>query len=110
MNRMNREDMARRVARDIAEGAYVNMGIGLPTRVADYLPADKEIFLQSANGLLGMGPAPGPGDEDPELMTAGNAPGTILPGGCFFEPADTLAMLCCCLIHPCVSRAFLVGV
>src|SRR3546814_10227625 len=88
MNRMNREDMARRVARDIAEGAYVNLGIGLPTRVADYLPADKEIFLQSENGLLGMGPAPAPGDEDPELINEGKQPVKQLPGGCFFHNAD----------------------
>ena len=64
MNRMNRDQMAARVARDIPEGAYVNLGIGLPTRVANFLPKDREIFLQSENGLLGMGPAPAKGAED----------------------------------------------
>ncbi len=63
--------MAQRVARDIPEGAYVNLGIGLPTRIANYLPADKEVFLHSENGLLGMGPKPQPGEEDPELINAG---------------------------------------
>src|SRR3546814_16225656 len=85
--------MARRFARDMAEGAYVNLGIVLPTRVADYLPADKEIFLQSENGLLGMGPAPAPGDEDPELINAGKQPVTLLPGGCFFHHPDSSAMM-----------------
>src|SRR3546814_99856 len=110
MNRMNREDMARRVARDIAEGAYVNLGIGLPTRVADYLPADKEIFLQSENGLLGMGPAPAPGDEDPELINAGKQPVTLLPGGCFFHHADSFAMMRGGHLDICVLGAFQVGV
>src|SRR3546814_1322906 len=77
MSRLNREQMAERVARDIPEGAYVNLGIGLPTSVANYLPADKEIFLQSENGLLGMGPAPAPGDEDPDLINAGKQPVTL---------------------------------
>jgi 3-oxoadipate CoA-transferase beta subunit len=65
MERLDRKAMAARVARDIPEGAYMNLGIGLPTMVANYLPADKDIFLQSENGVLGMGPAPAPGSEDP---------------------------------------------
>ena len=75
--------MAQRVARDIPEGAYVNLGIGLPTRIANYLPADKEVFLHSENGLLGMGPKPQPGEEDPELINAGKEYVTLLQGGCF---------------------------
>jgi len=74
MNRLDREQMAARVARDIPEGAYVNLGIGLPTTVANFLPPDKDIFLQSENGLLGMGPAPAKGAEDPELINAGKLP------------------------------------
>jgi acyl CoA:acetate/3-ketoacid CoA transferase len=63
MQKLTRDEMAQRVARDIPEGAYVNLGIGLPTRIANYLPADKEIFLHSENGLLGMGPKPLPGKK-----------------------------------------------
>ena len=71
MNRLNRDQMATHVARDIPEGSYVNLGIGLPTRVANFLPKDREIFLQSENGLLGMGPAPAKGAEDWDLIDAG---------------------------------------
>jgi 3-oxoadipate CoA-transferase beta subunit len=71
MNRLNRDQIARRVAQDIPEGAYVNLGIALPTRVAAYLPVDRDIFLQSEKGLLGMGPPPAAGNEDPELINAG---------------------------------------
>lgn len=109
MNRMNRDDMARRVARDIPEGAYVNLGIGLPTRVADFLPPDKEIFLQSENGLLGMGPAPAKEDEDPELINAGKQPVTLLPGGCFFHHADSFAMMRGGHLDICVLGAFQVA-
>ena len=64
MKKLSRDEMARRVAQDIPEGAYVNLGIGLPTRIANYLPAEKEIFLHSENGLLGMGPKPAEGEVD----------------------------------------------
>ena len=87
MNRYSREQMAARVAQDIPEGAYVNLGIGLPTKVANYLPTDKEIFLQSENGLLGMGPAPAAGEEDEDLINAGKQPVTLLTGGAFFHHA-----------------------
>ncbi|UNK42398.1 3-oxoacid CoA-transferase subunit B [Luteimonas sp. S4-F44] len=106
---LTRDQIARRVARDIPEGAYVNLGIGLPTTVANYLPADKEIFLQSENGLLGMGPAPAPGDEDPELINAGKQPVTLLRGGCYFHHADSFAMMRGGHLDICVLGAFQVS-
>lgn len=109
MNRLDREQMAARVARDIPEGAYVNLGIGLPTRVANYLPADKEIFLHSENGLLGMGPAPAKGAEDPELINAGKQPVTLLTGGCYFHHADSFAMMRGGHLDICVLGAFQVS-
>jgi 3-oxoadipate CoA-transferase beta subunit len=93
MQKLTRDQLAQRVARDIPEGAYVNLGIGLPTRIANYLPADKEIFLHSENGLLGMGPAPVAGEEDPELINAGKEQVTLLPGGCFFHQGDSFDMM-----------------
>ena len=109
MSRLNREQMAERVARDIPEGAYVNLGIGLPTHIANYLPADKEIFLQSENGLLGMGPAPAPGAEDPDLINAGKQPVTLLTGGCYFHHADSFAMMRGGHLDICVLGAFQVS-
>lgn len=109
MSRLNREQMAERVARDIPEGAYVNLGIGLPTSVANYLPADKEIFLQSENGLLGMGPAPAPGEEDPDLINAGKQPVTLLTGGCYFHHADSFSMMRGGHLDICVLGAFQVS-
>ncbi|RYD49273.1 MAG: 3-oxoacid CoA-transferase subunit B, partial [Sphingomonadales bacterium] len=109
MNRLSRDQLAARVARDIPEGAYVNLGIGLPTRVANYLPADREILLQSENGVLGMGPAPSPGDEDWELINAGKEPITLLSGGCFFHHADSFAMMRGGHIDVCVLGAFQVS-
>jgi 3-oxoadipate CoA-transferase beta subunit len=110
MNRLNRDQMAARVARDIPEGAYVNLGIGLPTKVANYLPAEREIFLQSENGLLGMGPAPASGDEDWELINAGKQAVTLLTGGCFFHHADSFAMMRGGHLDICVLGAFQVSV
>ena len=109
MQRLTREEMAARVARDIPEGAYVNLGIGLPTRVANYLPRDREVFLHSENGLLGMGPAPEPGQEDPDLINAGKAPVTLLTGGCFFHHGDSFAMMRGGHIDICVLGAFQVS-
>lgn len=109
MKKLNREQMAARVARDIPEGAYVNLGIGLPTLVANFLPADKEIFLQSENGLLGMGPAPAKGEEDPELINAGKQPVTLLTGGSFFHHADSFAMMRGGHLDICVLGAFQVS-
>lgn len=107
--RLDREQMAARVARDIPEGAYVNLGIGLPTRVADYLPPELDIFLHSENGLLGMGPAPEPGQADPDLINAGKEPVTLLPGGCFFHHGDSFAMMRGGHLDICVLGAFQVS-
>ena len=109
MQRLTREQMAVRVARDIPEGAYVNLGIGLPTLVANYLPRDREVFLHSENGLLGMGPAPAPGDEDYDLINAGKQPVTLLPGGAYFHHADSFAMMRGGHLDICVLGAFQVS-
>lgn len=107
--RYTRDQMARRVAQDIPEGAYVNLGIGLPTKVANYLPAEKEIFLHSENGLLGMGPAPAPGEEDEDLINAGKQPVTLLTGGAYFHHADSFAMMRGGHLDICVLGAFQVS-
>lgn len=109
-NHYSRDQMAARVARDIPEGAYVNLGIGLPTKVANYLPQERDIFLQSENGLLGMGPAPLPGEEDWELINAGKQAVTLLQGGSFFHHADSFAMMRGGHIDICVLGAFQVSV
>ena len=109
MNKLDRKQMAARVARDIPEGAYVNLGIGLPTLVADYLPKDREIILHTENGLLGMGPSPAPGEEDPDLMNAGKQPVTALPGASFFHHADSFAMMRGGHLDICVLGAFQVS-
>jgi len=108
--RFTREQLAARVAHDIPEGAYVNLGIGLPTMVANYLPKDREIFLHSENGLLGMGPAPKPGEEDPDLINAGKQPVTLLTGGAYFHHADSFAMMRGGHLDICVLGAFQVSV
>ena len=109
MQRFTRDQMAARVARDIPEGAYVNLGIGAPTMVANHLPRDREIFLHSENGLLGMGPAPAKGDEDPDLINAGKQPVTLLPGGAYFHHADSFAMMRGGHLDFCVLGAFQVS-
>jgi 3-oxoadipate CoA-transferase beta subunit len=109
MKRYSRDEIAQRVAADIPEGAYVNLGIGLPTKVANYLPADREIFLHSENGLLGMGPAPAPGEEDDDLINAGKQPVTLLAGGAFFHHADSFAMMRGGHLDICVLGAFQVS-
>lgn len=110
MNRLSRDQMAARVARDIPEGTYVNLGIGLPTKIADYLPVDRDIFLQSENGLLGMGPAPAAGEEDWDLINAGKQAVTLLTGGAYFNHADSFAMMRGGHIDICVLGAFQVSV
>lgn len=86
-------DLARRVSRDIPDGSYVNLGIGMPTLVADVVGADKEIMYHSENGILGMGPAPAPGEENWELINAGKQPVTLLPGGAYFHHTDAFMMM-----------------
>lgn len=93
MQRVARDQMAAPVARDIPEGACVNLGVGLPTMVASHLPAEREIFLHSENGLLGMGPATGSSQEDEDLIDAGKQPVTLLAGGSYFHYADAFATM-----------------
>ena len=101
--------MAARVAQDIPEGAIVNLGIGLPTLVANHLPRDREIILHSENGILGMGPAPAKGEEDWDLINAGKQPVTLLPGGAYFHHADSFAMMRGGHLDYCVLGAFQVA-
>lgn len=109
MKRRSRDEIAQRVALDIPEGAYVNLGIGLPTMVANHLDPAKEIFLHSENGLLGMGPAPAVGEEDEDLINAGKQPVTLLTGGAFFHHADSFAMMRGGHLDICVLGAFQVS-
>lgn len=88
-----KQELARRVAQDIFDGAYVNLGIGQPTLVANYLPEGIEVVLHSENGILGMGAAPAVGEEDYDLINAGKQPVTLLPGGAYFHHADSFAMM-----------------
>ncbi|OZI31560.1 3-oxoadipate CoA-transferase [Bordetella genomosp. 10] len=93
MQRLTRHQMAARLARDIPPGSYVNIGIGMPELVANYLDPDDEILLHSENGILGMGPNAGEGEEDLELINAGKRPVTLLTGGAFFEHVDSFAIM-----------------
>lgn len=89
---LTREQMGRRIAQDLPDGAVVNLGIGIPTLAANYVPAGREIVFHSENGILGVGPAPAKGKEDPDLINAGKEFVTILPGGSFFHQADSFSM------------------
>lgn len=109
MKRFTRDEIAQRVARDIPEGAYVNLGIGLPTLVANHLDPTRDIFLHSENGLLGMGPAPAPGEEDEDLINAGKQPVTLLTGGAYFHHGDSFAMMRGGHLDICVLGAFQVA-
>ena len=90
---LDRREIARWVARDIPDGAYVNLGIGMPETIAECIAEDKEVILHTENGLLGMGPPPPPGEEDTELINAGKQPVTAAPGASFFHHADSFAMI-----------------
>ena len=90
---LERHQIARRIARDIPDGAYVNLGIGMPTMVANYVSDDREVVYHSENGILGMGPAPAPGEEDPDLINAGKQPVTLLPGASIFHHTDAFIMM-----------------
>jgi 3-oxoadipate CoA-transferase beta subunit len=109
MKKWTRDQMAQRVAADIPDGAIVNLGIGLPTLVGNHLPSDREIMMHSENGVIGMGPAPAPGDEDYDLINAGKQPVTLLRGGSYFHHADSFAMMRGGHLDICVLGAFQVS-
>ena len=90
---LKRRQIAWRAAQDLADGAYVNLGIGLPTLVADFLPADREIVLHSENGVLGVGPAPGDNEVDWDLINAGKQPVTLVTGGSYVHHTDSFLMI-----------------
>ena len=104
-----KDEVAARVAQDIHDGAYVNLGIGQPTAVANHIPKDREVILQSENGILGMGPAPAAGEEDYDLTNAGKQPVSLLAGGSFFHHADSFAMMRGGHLDICVLGAFQVA-
>ena len=108
--RKTKDQVAARVAQDIPEGVYVNLGIGMPTQVANHLPQGLEIVLHSENGILGMGPAPAPEDEDFDLINAGKQPVTLLAGGSYVHHNDSFAMMRGGHLDICVFGAFQVSV
>ena len=109
MNHWTHEQMAARVAADIGEGMVVNLGIGLPTLVAQHIPPEREVMMHSENGVIGFGPAPAPGQEDFDLINAGKQPVTLLPGGAYFHHADSFAMMRGGHLDICVLGAFQVS-
>jgi 3-oxoadipate CoA-transferase, beta subunit len=103
------EEMARRVAKDIPHGAVVNLGIGLPTMVANFLEPERDVLLHSENGVIGMGPSPATGQEDYDLINAGKQPVTLRAGGAYFHHADSFAMMRGGHLDVCVLGAFQVA-
>lgn len=108
--RLSREQIAARVAQDIPDGSYLNLGIGVPTLVADFLPAGREIVLQTENGMLGMGRAAEPGMEHPNLINAGKVSVTEMPGAAYFHHADSFAMMRGKHLDYCVMGAYQVSI
>lgn len=106
---LSREELAQRIALDIPEGSYVNLGIGAPTLVANYLPKNSEIILHTENGMLGMGPEPEPEKVDPDLLNAGKIPVTELFGASYFHHADSFAMMRGGHLDICVLGAYQVS-
>lgn len=106
MQKLTRPQIAWRIAQDLPDGAFVNLGIGAPEMVANYLPTDREIIIHSENGILGMGPTPPEGEEDPDLINAGKKPVTLLPGGSYFHHTDSFAMIRGNHLDYCVLGAF----
>ena len=107
--KLTRDQIAERVAQDIPDGAYVNLGIGLPTKISNYLSSDKDVFLHSENGVLAFGPPPPAGEEDPELINAGKEYVTMLTGGSYFHHGDSFAMMRGGHLDICVLGAFQVA-
>ncbi|GAB3564139.1 3-oxoacid CoA-transferase subunit B [Spelaeicoccus albus] len=107
--RLSREQIAERVAADIPHGAYVNLGIGLPTTVSNYLSPGSGVILHTENGMLGMGPEAEPGKVDPDLLNAGKVPVTELPGAAYFHHADSFAMMRGGHLDICVLGAYQVS-
>ncbi len=108
-NGLTRPQVAWRIAQEIDEGSYVNLGIGSPEMVANYVPTDREIVFHSENGILGMGEAPAPGQEDGNLINAGKKPVTLLPGGSYFSHTDSFVMIRGGHIDVCVLGAYQVA-
>ena len=106
---LTRDEMAQRVALDIPDGSYVNLGIGIPERIAKYVPESRELIYQTENGLLGMGPSPDPSEGDPELINAGKRQVTAIPGAAYFHHADSFAMIRGGHIDLCVLGALQVA-
>src|SRR5436190_18164909 len=90
---LTKEQIAKRIGRELQDGYYVNLGIGIPTLVANYIPEGMNVILQSENGLLGIGPFPKPGEADPDLINAGKQTITAMPGAAFFSSADSFGQI-----------------